>query len=104
MNNITSIEKANEYNTIKYVQSWFRKFSKWIKNNEIYKLNKVVNSQDKIIDTLKQKIETITKLFTNKLTNAYNAIGKLLRLKDKTIDHRDYEKKVNKKDEMQYER
>ena len=84
------------------------------KNNEIYKLNKVVNSQDKIIDTLKQevsflkqKIETITKLFTNKLTNAYKAIGKLLKLKDKTIDHKDYEKKVNninKKDEIKEER
>ena len=84
------------------------------KNKEINTLNKTINNQDKVIDnlkqeisTLKQKIETITKLFTNKLTNAYKAISKLLKIKDKTINLKEYENKVNsinKKDVIEQER
>lgn len=84
------------------------------KNKEIKKLKNTVNNQDKIIEalkqevsTLKQKIETITKLFANKLNNAYKAISKLLNIKDNTINLKEYKNKVNsinKKDEIKQER
>ncbi len=84
------------------------------KNKEINQLNKFINKQDKIIETLKlevlglkQKIEIITKAFTNKLNKTYKAIAKLLGAKDNIINHEDYEKKVDKiikKDNMNKER